>query len=36
MITGKNERKTLTKAILCKCNEKKCNSDQSWNNNKCQ
>ena len=23
MITGKNEWKTLTKAILCKCNEKK-------------
>ena len=39
MITGKNELKTLTKYISCKCKYKfdgrKCNSDQRWNNNKC-
>ena len=40
MITGTNESKTLTKQISCKCKCKvdgrKCNSDQWWNNNKCQ
>ena len=40
MITGINESKTLTKYISCKCkcnfDGRKCNSDQSWNNNKCQ
>ena len=39
MITGINESITLTKDISCKweCrfDEKKCNSDQWWNNNKC-
>ena len=36
MITGINESKTLRKHISCKCicrfNERKCNSDQWWNN----
>ena len=40
MITGINESKTLTKQISCECNCKfdgrKCNSDQGWNNDKCQ
>ena len=40
MITVVNEPKTLTKHILCKCkcrfNERKCNSDQCWNNDKCR
>ena len=39
MITGINESKTLTKHISCtcscKCDGKKCNSDQLWNNDKC-
>ena len=39
MITGKNESKTLTKDISCKCKCKfdgrKCNSNQKWNNDKC-
>ena len=39
MITEINKSKTLTKHIscLCKCefNEKKCNSNQWWNNDKC-
>ena len=39
MITGMNESKTLTKHISCeyKCkfDERKCNSDQRWNNNIC-
>ena len=39
LITGKNESKISTKDILCdwKCrfDEKKCNSDQWWNNSKC-
>ena len=40
MITGINESKTLTKHISCKCkcrfDERKCNSGQWWNNDKCQ
>ena len=40
MITGINESKTLTKHISCECkcwfNKRKCNSDQWWNNGKCQ
>ena len=40
MITGINESKTLTKHISCECkcrfNKRKCNSDQWWNNDKCQ
>ena len=39
MITWINESKTLTKHTSCKCkcrfDERKCNSDQRWNNNKC-
>ena len=39
IITGKNESKILTKDISCKCkcrfDEKKCNSDQWWNSDKC-
>ena len=39
MITGINELKTLTKYISCKCKSKfdnrKCNSNQTRNNNKC-
>ena len=35
-----NEPKTLAKHISCKCKCKfdgrKCNSNQKWNNNKCQ
>ena len=38
-ITGINESKTLTKHISCECECKfdgtECNSNQSWNNNKC-
>ena len=38
-ITGKNESKILTKDISCECkckfDERKCNSNQKWNNNKC-
>ena len=38
MITGINESKTLTKHISCECkarfDERKCNSDQWWNNDK--
>ena len=38
MITGKYEWKTLTKDILCECkckfDERKCNSDQWWINDK--
>ena len=38
-ITGINESKTLTKHISCKCkcklDQRKCNSNQWWNNNKC-
>ena len=38
MITGINEWKTLTKHISCECNckfdERKCNSNQWWNNDK--
>ena len=33
MITGINESETLTKH---KCYDKKCNSGQWWNNDKCQ
>ena len=40
MVTGKHESKILAKDILCKCKCKfdgrKCNSNQKWNNNKCQ
>ena len=40
MITGINESKTLTKHISCECkcrfDERKCNSDPWWNNDKCQ
>ena len=40
MITGINESNTLTKDISCECkckfDRKKCNSDQWWNNDKCQ
>ena len=39
VIKGINEFKTLAKHISCKCKCKfdgrKCNSDQSWNNDKC-
>ena len=39
MITGKNESKTLTKHISCKCTCKfgvrTCKSNQKWNNYKC-
>ena len=39
IITRTNESKTLAKYILCKCkckiHGKSCNSDQSWNNDKC-
>ena len=39
MITWINESKTLRKHIPCECkcrfDERKCNSDQWWNNNKC-
>ena len=38
-ITGINESKTLKKHISCECkcrfDERKCNSYQWWNNNKC-
>ena len=38
MITGINESKILTKHISCECkckfDEKKCNSNQWWNNDK--
>ena len=40
MITGINESKTLTKHTSCECKCKfdgtKCNSNQWWNNDKCQ
>ena len=40
MITGINESKTLTKHISCECKCKfdgtRCNSNQWWNNDKCQ
>ena len=40
IITGINESKTLTKHLSCKCKCKfdgrKCNSNQKWNNDKCQ
>ena len=40
MIAGKSESRILTKDISreCKCrfDGKKCNSDQWWNNDKCQ
>ena len=40
MITGINKSKTLTKHIpceyKCKLDARKCNSDQWWNNDKCQ
>ena len=40
MITGKNESKILTKDLSCECkyefDGRKCNSNQKWNNYKCQ
>ena len=38
MITGINESKTLTNYISCECkfDGEKCNSNQWWNNDKCQ
>ena len=40
MITNKNEAKPMTKHISCDCKFKfsstKCNSNQKWNNKKCQ
>ena len=40
MVTGKNESKILTKVISSGCkyklDRKKCNSNQKWNNDKCQ
>ena len=40
MITGINEGETLTKHLSCECkckfDEKKCNSNQWRNNNKCR
>ena len=40
MITGINKPKILTKYVSCKCKRKfdgeKCNSNQKWNNDKCQ
>ena len=40
MITGINESKTLAKHISCKCNckfdNRKCNLNQKWNNDKCR
>ena len=40
MITGINESKTLTRQISCECkcrfDGRKCNSDQWWNDYKCQ
>ena len=40
LITITNESKTLIKHISCKykckLDSKKCNSNQIWNNNKCQ
>ena len=39
IIAGVNESKTLKKHLLCECkfcfDERKCNSDQGWNNDKC-
>ena len=39
MITGINESDTLTKPVPCKCkykfDDRKCNSNQNWNNDKC-
>ena len=39
MITGINESTTLAKQISCeykyKFDDRKCNSNQKWNNNKC-
>ena len=40
MIASINESKTLTKHLSCECkckfDETKCNSNQWWNNSKCQ
>ena len=40
MITVINDSKTLTKHVSYECkyrfDETKCNSDQQWNNDKCQ
>ena len=39
MITEKNESKILTKDVSCECkckfDERKCNSNQKWNNDEC-
>ena len=39
-ITGIDESKTLGKDVSCKCKRtfdgRKCNSDQWWNNDKCE
>ena len=39
MITGINGWKTLAKHILCECkckfDDKKCNSNEKWNKDKC-
>ena len=40
MLTNKNEAKTMTKHISCDCkckfNSSICNSNQKWNNKRCQ
>ena len=40
VIKGTNESKTLAKHISCECrcefDDRKCNSRQKWNNDKCQ
>ena len=40
MITGINDSKTLTKHTSCKCNckfdNRKCNLNQKWNNDRCR
>ena len=37
IVIGKNESKILTKDISCECkfDERKCKSNQNWNNDKC-
>ena len=39
MITGMYESKILTKHVSCKCEckfyNRKCNSNENWNNDKC-
>ena len=40
MIIGINESEGLTKHVTCKCkcefDERKCNSNQKWNNDNCR